>query len=178
MSTTTPSSLSIHEEEVNFIKYFIALKHGRAAMVRVFEWGYQGGHPIKDYLLTRPGYSDQKFESDFNPNQRRKLSSSTPDDVESYDISLLYALLQMACGLAESRNTLWNTYGQTLENHLYRLKQLRNNVIHEEQRLTEQSLDTKLFELQNLIEHTYQHAASSFGKSCQEKLSVKTSGIM
>lgn len=167
MSTTTSSSLSIDEEEVNFIKYFIALKHGRAAMVRVFEWGYQGGHPIKDYLLTRPGYNDQKFESDFNPDQRRKLSSSTPVDVESYDISLLYALLQMACGLAQSRNPIWNTYGQTLENHLYRLKQLRNNVIHEEQRLTEQSLDTKLFELQDLIEHTYQHAASSFGKSCQ-----------
>lgn len=135
-------------------------------MVRVFEWGYQGGHPIQDYMLSRPGYTDIDFEKDFSEEQRRNLTSSTPADVENFDITLLYKLLQLECGLAESTNPQWKG-GSSLEYLLFCLKDLRNNVVHEEPCLTQQSLDTKLLELQQLLIKIYQSAGVRFGKDYQ-----------
>ncbi|XP_071531969.1 uncharacterized protein [Panulirus ornatus] len=165
--STTPSLSCIEEVDLCYVRYVLSLKLGKNALMWVFEWGYQGGHPIQGHLLSQPGYSRKKFKNDFNQDQRRKLTSSTPDDVGSYDISLLYTLLQLTCGLADSTDPVWKTFGPSLENLLFRLKQLRNNIVHEEQCLTQHSLDQKLSELQQLIENIYQSAAVRFGKSSQ-----------
>ncbi|XP_071535552.1 uncharacterized protein [Panulirus ornatus] len=181
---TTSTMSGIQEEELNFMRYFLALKSGRNAMARVFEWSYQGTHPIKDYLLSQPSYSNRKFKNDFNQDQRGKLASSLPAQVRSFDISLLFSLLQLTCGLSQGADPVWRSPGPTLENLLYRLKQLRNNAIHELHMLTEIDLDNKLSELQQLIEDIYQTAALRFGKSsllvthlctevCQQFLNIK-----
>ncbi|XP_071531968.1 uncharacterized protein [Panulirus ornatus] len=163
----TPLATCMEEADLHFLRYFLAFKVGKTVMKWVFEWGYQGGHPIRNYLLSQPGYSRRKFKNDFNQDQRRKLTSSTPDDVGNYDISLLYTLLQLTCGLADSTDPVWKAFGPSLENLLFRLKQLHDNIVLEEQHLTQRSLDTKLFELQELLENIYQSAAVRFGKSSQ-----------
>lgn len=167
----------IQPHDLHKFRYQLALcNYGRKTLCDVFEWSYQGTYPVKTYLFSRPGYSNTKFKKVYNESQRVKLQTAVATDVQEFDISLLYALLQHVCGLADSNDPAWtNTTQQPspLEHLLYLLKQLRNQLAHDNQQFTEQILSVKLTELKKLLQTVYRTAAKRFRKRAylQAKLS-------
>lgn len=132
-------------------------------MCDVFLTSYKGSYPIKTYLLNQLGYSEKKFKKEFNLSQQSRLESCTAADVVTFDISLLFALLQRTCGLAKRDDPQWTKAApnpSSLEHLIYCLKELRNNLAHEKRQFTEYDLITSLTHLQNLITDIYHEAVS------------------
>ncbi|XP_042222134.1 uncharacterized protein LOC121866488 [Homarus americanus] len=172
------SATSVPPPDLLWFRYFHALKtYGRDALCAVFQLSYQGGYPIKTYLIDILGYSNTQLRKNFDIHQRVKLESSIPD-INKFDITLLYSLLQKVCGFANINDTKWTTPpsdGTSLEYNLFRIKKLRNEISHENEHFTQHILDIKLTHLQQLIEDTFQEAYTVFKQSSQ--LEVKLSVV-
>ncbi|XP_069157645.1 uncharacterized protein [Procambarus clarkii] len=121
------SSPVIQPEDVNRLRYGLAVtKAGRDALANVFMWSYRGTFPVVTYLTQDLGYTNAQYRRVFDAHQRDKLEASS--DAATFDITLLYKLLQRVCGLAEMNDPTWTTpgpQGPSLENLIYSLKQHR-----------------------------------------------------
>lgn len=84
-------------EQLKFgVRYRLSVENcGIEALTHVFRRVYKGTFPIKDYLFSNiSGYTDAKYEEDFRSAQSKKLLEEVNPDINSFDISLLYALLK------------------------------------------------------------------------------------
>ncbi|XP_069157770.1 uncharacterized protein [Procambarus clarkii] len=147
------SSPVIQPEDVNRLRYGLAVtKAGRDALASVFMWSYRGTFPVVTYLTQDLGYTNAQYKRVFDDHQRDKLEASS--DAATFDITLLYKLLQRVCGLAEMNDTTWTTpgpQGPSLEHLIYSLKQHRNTLAHDNVRMSEQDLTSTLTELSDLL---------------------------
>ncbi|XP_069157776.1 uncharacterized protein [Procambarus clarkii] len=147
------SSPVIQPEDVNRLRYGLAVtKAGRDALASVFMWSYRGTFPVVTYLTQDLGYINAQCRRDFDAHQRDKLEVSS--DAATFDITLLYKLLQRVCGLAEMNDPTWTTpgpQGPSLEHLIYSLKQHRNTLAHDNVRMSEQDLTSTLTELSDLL---------------------------
>ncbi|XP_063611804.1 uncharacterized protein LOC134785398 [Penaeus indicus] len=113
-----PTQLTRHT--VNGFRYQVAMiTRGREVFVQVVEWLYQGGPCVKSYFLSL-GNARTDYKRKFNSEQRNLLENGAP--FRQYDISLLYIILQLMCGLAGSNDPAWTSppAGQPLEHLLYK----------------------------------------------------------
>nr|XP_027210375.1 uncharacterized protein LOC113803749 isoform X2 [Penaeus vannamei] len=138
---------------VNGFRYQVAMiTKGRAVFVQAVEWLYQGGPCVKTHFLSL-GNSRASFKQKFNSEQRHLLENGAP--FRQYDISLLYIILQLMCGLARSSDPAWTSppAGQPLEHLLYKVKQKRNNIAHtnDVQQMSDQRLTKELRKLGRLF---------------------------
>ncbi|XP_042887352.1 uncharacterized protein LOC122263102 [Penaeus japonicus] len=164
-------------KEHNFQKfYFSVMRVGRSVCLEVFTWGYRGGsEPTKDAIMKLPGYNNTRFRKDFNSLQQKKLSNGEP--VAEFDITLIYKLLQMVCGLKEASSPDWVTAeSDSLEYYLYAIKTKRNDVAHEKLKLSPEDTVVKLEELKALFTKTLQKAGERYGVDDSEVL-AKTSAM-
>ncbi|XP_069157767.1 uncharacterized protein [Procambarus clarkii] len=146
MSSTMPV-------DFNRLRYELAVtKAGRDALASVFMWSYRGTFPVVTYLTQDLGYTNAQYRRVFDDHQRDKLEASS--DAATFDITLLYKLLQRVCGLAEMNDPAWTTpgpQGPSLEHLIYSLKQHRNTLAHDNVIITEQDLKNKLTDLTDLM---------------------------
>nr|XP_045618473.1 uncharacterized protein LOC123770526 isoform X4 [Procambarus clarkii] len=144
MSSTMPV-------DFNRLRYELAVtKAGRDALASVFMWSYRGTFPVVTYLTQDLGYTNAQYRRVFDAHQRDKLEASS--DAATFDITLLYKLLQRVCGLAVKNDPTWTTpgpQGPSLEHLIYSLKQHRNTLAHNV--ITEQDLKNKLTDLTDLM---------------------------
>ncbi|XP_069157651.1 uncharacterized protein [Procambarus clarkii] len=147
------SSPVIQPEDVNRLRYGLAVtKAGRDALASVFMWSYRGTFPVVTYLTQDLGYTNAQYRRVFDAQQRDKLEASP--DAATFDITLLYKLLQRVCGLAEMNDPTWTTpgpQGSSLDHLIYSLKQHRNTLAHDNVRMSEQDLTSTLTELSDLL---------------------------
>ncbi|XP_069157880.1 uncharacterized protein [Procambarus clarkii] len=143
----------IQLEDVNRLWYGLAVtKAGRDALASVFMWSYRGTFPVGTYLTQDLGYTNTQYKRIFDDYQRDKLEASS--DAATFDITLLYKLLQHVCGLAKMNDPTWTTpgpQGPSLEHLIYSLKQHRNTLAHDNVRMSEQDLTSTLTELSDLL---------------------------
>ncbi|XP_069157754.1 uncharacterized protein [Procambarus clarkii] len=147
------SSPVIQPEDVNRLRYGLAVtKAGRDALASVFMWSYRGTFPVVTYLTQDLGYTNAQYRRVFDAQQRDKLEASS--DAATFDITLLYKLLQRVCGLAEMNDPTWTTpgpQGPSLEHLIYSLKQHRNTLAHDNVGMSGQDLTSTLTELSDLL---------------------------
>ncbi|XP_063603732.1 uncharacterized protein LOC134779465 [Penaeus indicus] len=143
--------------------------HGRLVMVQVFNWSYTGGGlSVKERLFQEPHFSHAHYKKLFNAHQRARLESGEP--VKSYDVSLLYQLLRHACAL-DADDRRWvaeDPAGPSLENLLYKIKMHRNNLAHEDLRMTQEDMEDKLEELRRLFVDAISKAGRRFSRPDDE----------
>nr|XP_045618476.1 uncharacterized protein LOC123770527 [Procambarus clarkii] len=147
------SSPVIQPEDVNRLRYGLAVtKAGRDALASVFMWSYRGTFPVVTYLTQDLGYTNAQYRRVFDDHQRDKLKASS--NAATFDITLLYKLLQRVCGLAEMNDPTWTTpgpLGPSLEHLIYSLKQHRNTLAHDNVGMSEQDLTSTLTEISDLL---------------------------
>lgn len=142
--------------------YGTTLKNiGQLVMVQVFFWAYPGdlSRSIREYLFRVPSYSNRKYNKFFD-EQKQKLERNSTDN-ESFDISLLYSLLQVVC------EDKWNTQGprgSSLGDLLKYIKQERNTHAHAQNtpQLSHQEFETRLQQLQETVCSIYELCAIKF----------------
>ncbi|XP_069157732.1 uncharacterized protein [Procambarus clarkii] len=164
------SSPVIQPEDVNRLRYGLAVtKAGRDALASVFMWSYRGTFPVVTYLTQNLGTTNAKYKSVFDAHQRDKLEASS--DAATFDITLLYKLLQRVCGLAEMNDPTWTTpgpQGPSLEHLIYSLKQHRNTLAHDNVGMSEQDLTSTLTELSDLLAKMLAEAGVRCGTNSQD----------
>ncbi|XP_069157756.1 uncharacterized protein [Procambarus clarkii] len=144
------SSPVIQPEDVNRLRYGLAVtKAGRDALASVFMWSYRGTFPVVTYLTQDLGYTNAQYRRVFDDHQRYKLEASS--DAATFDITLLYKLLQRVCGVAGMKDTTPGPQGPSLEHLIYSLKQHRNTLAHDNVGMSEQDLTSTLTELSDLL---------------------------
>nr|XP_045588087.1 uncharacterized protein LOC123750002 [Procambarus clarkii] len=115
-------------------------------------WSYRGTFPVVTYLTQDLGYTNAQYKKLFDAHQRDKLQASS--DAATFDITLLYKLLQRVSGLAVKDDPTWTTpgpQGPSLQHLIYSLKQHRNTLAHDNVIITEQDLKNKLTDLTDLM---------------------------
>nr|XP_045586453.1 uncharacterized protein LOC123748294 [Procambarus clarkii] len=164
------SSPVIQPEDVNRLRYGLAVtKAGRDALASVFMWSYRGTFPVVTYLTQDLGYTNAQYRRVFDAQQRDKLEASS--DAATFDITLLYKLLQRVCGLAEMNDPTWTTpgpQGPSLEHLIYSLKQHRNTLAHDNVGMSEQDLTSTLTELSDLLAIVLAEAGVRCGTNSQD----------
>nr|XP_045585947.1 uncharacterized protein LOC123747784 [Procambarus clarkii] len=164
------SSPVIQPEDVNRLRYGLAVtKAGRDALASVFMWSYRGTFPVVTYLTQDLGYTNAQYRRVFDDHQRDKLEASS--DAATFDITLLYKLLQRVCGLAEMNDPTWTTpgpQGPSLEHLIYSLKQHRNTLAHDNVGMSEQDLTSTLTELSDLLAKMLAEAGVRCGTNSQD----------
>ncbi|XP_069157805.1 uncharacterized protein [Procambarus clarkii] len=164
------SSPVIQPEDVNRLRYGLAVtKAGRDALASVFMWSYRGTFPVVTYLTQDLGYTNAQYRRVFDDHQRKTLEAST--DAATFDITLLYKLLQRVCGLAEMNDPTWTTpgpRGPSLEHLIYSLKQHRNTLAHDNVGMSEQDLTSTLTELSDLLAKMLAEAGVRCGTNSQD----------
>nr|XP_045618482.1 uncharacterized protein LOC123770531 isoform X1 [Procambarus clarkii]XP_045618483.1 uncharacterized protein LOC123770531 isoform X1 [Procambarus clarkii]XP_045618484.1 uncharacterized protein LOC123770531 isoform X1 [Procambarus clarkii]XP_045618485.1 uncharacterized protein LOC123770531 isoform X1 [Procambarus clarkii]XP_045618486.1 uncharacterized protein LOC123770531 isoform X1 [Procambarus clarkii]XP_045618487.1 uncharacterized protein LOC123770531 isoform X1 [Procambarus clarkii]XP_04 len=164
------SSPVIQPEDVNRLRYGLAVtKAGRDALASVFMWSYRGTFPVVTYLTQDLGYTNVQYRRVFDDHQRDKLEASS--DAATFDITLLYKLLQRVCGLAEMNDPTWTTpgpQGPSLEHLIYKLKKYRNTLAHDNVGMSEQDLTSTLTELSDLLAKMLAEAGVRCGTNSQD----------
>ncbi|XP_069157761.1 uncharacterized protein [Procambarus clarkii] len=164
------SSPVIQPEDVNRLRYGLAVtKAGRDALASVFMWSYRGTFPVVTYLTQDLGYTNAQYRRVFDDHQRDKLEASS--DAATFDITLLYKLLQRVCGLAEMNDPTWTTpgpQGPSLEHLIYSLKQHRNTLAHDNVGMSEQDLTSTLTGLSDLLAKMLAEAGVRCGTNSQD----------
>ncbi|XP_069157626.1 uncharacterized protein [Procambarus clarkii] len=164
------SSPVIQPEDVNRLRYGLAVtKAGRDALASVFMWSYRGTFPVVTYLTQDLGYTNAQYRRVFDAQQRDKLEASS--DAATFDITLLYKLLQRVCGLAEMNDPTWTTPGPRGPSHehlIYKLKKHRNTLAHDNVGMSEQDLTSTLTELSDLLAKMLAEAGVRCGTNSQD----------
>ncbi|XP_042891334.1 uncharacterized protein LOC122265910 isoform X2 [Penaeus japonicus] len=166
MAAKRPSRATVlTRHAVNGFRYQVAvITKGRAVLVQVVEWMYQGGPCVKTYFLSL-GHSKADYKRKFNSEQRSLLEKGA--SFKEYDISLLYTVLQLMCGLAGPGNPAWASppTGQPLEHLLHKVKVKRNNIAHtnDVQQMSDQKLIKKLRKLRCLFSRILRMAGNRCG---------------
>nr|XP_053634167.1 uncharacterized protein LOC128689755 [Cherax quadricarinatus] len=162
MGTSLPKE-GVHLEDFNHLKYTISLRRvGQQVLYQVFLWGYIGGScTLKNTLFALPHYSQNKFSKDFNNSQRERITRD--DSVSEFDITLIYKLLQLVCGLSDPSDSVWTTEASdSLEFCLHGIKKKRNELAHENIRLSPNELVDELNALRTLFTRTIQKAGQTY----------------
>lgn len=161
---TLVNAVGVRLEDHNHLKYYISLTRvGTELFIEIFSWGYTGNPTrLKAEILNLPGYSSSKYRKDFNATQREKMDNGEP--VSSFDITLIYKLLQMICGLKDASDPIWTTEtSDSLEFCFYAIKTRRNEVAHDKLQLSPADLVKKLEELRKLFVKTIKKAGLQYG---------------
>ncbi|XP_027210356.2 uncharacterized protein [Penaeus vannamei] len=151
--TTRARTTTLTRHTVNGFRYQVAvIAKGRAVLVQAVEWLYQGGPCVKSYFLSL-GHSKADYKRKFNSEQRHLLERGVP--FKEYDISLLYIVLQLMCGLAGPSDPAWASppTGQPLEHLLHKVKMKRNDIAHSNdvRQMSDQELIKELRKLRCLF---------------------------
>ncbi|XP_069196022.1 uncharacterized protein [Procambarus clarkii] len=164
------SSPVIQPEDVNRLRYGLAVtKAGRDALASVFMWSYRGTFPVVTYLTQDLGYTNAQYRRVFDDHQRDKLEASS--DAATFDITLLYKLLQRVCGLAEMNDPTWTTpgpQGPSLEHLIYSLMHHGNTLAPDNVGMSEQDLTSTLTELSDLLAKMLAEAGVRCGTNSQD----------
>lgn len=133
----------------------------REVMCMVTTKLYKGGSQRPDVYFTSCAHlGHQKYHRTFNKDQQKVIEESGPRlayDIEEaaqqsgFDISLHFLLQQYTCGLAQPNTRRWHEEG-TLENKLYKIKELRNEVSHYSKTIDEEELEERIDQLANQLE--------------------------
>ncbi|XP_037788913.1 uncharacterized protein LOC119584400 [Penaeus monodon] len=148
-------------------------RYGRHVLVQVFNWSYTGGSlSVKEKLFQEPHFSNAQYKKLFNAHHRARLESGEP--VSGFDISLLYQLLRHACALDadDGRWVAEDPGGPSLENLLYKIKMHRNNLAHEDLRMTQEDMEDKLEELRRLFVDAISKAGRRFSRPDDEVATI------
>ncbi|CAL4069297.1 unnamed protein product [Meganyctiphanes norvegica] len=138
------------KESLNTLRvHHAVVQVGQRIMLFVFTTLFLGDdlRDISGYTLRKLG-STEEYERIFNHAQRNQLRIG---DCRSWDISLLFQLLQTVCELNPDVKIWGKLPRNSLEKLLHRLKSLRNYMAHNIKSIfTKQQRDQKLGEIRNL----------------------------
>lgn len=165
MACNNPSG-PIAQEALKIFRYAYGITvHGKSVLLDTLNWLYQGGTAsYKEYITNTLNISNSVYKKIFDRDQRAKLDGGNP--AQTYDVTLIYHLLQLTCGLSEDES-VWTSedlHNPTLEHTLYKVKALRNIIAHENLSLSQQDLNHKLTELEQIYHTIYDLAGVKSGQ--------------
>lgn len=161
---------------VNFSRYSSAVfKVAQQEVWRVFDWLYHHHHRHQP-----PVYVGQRVRECEGVKRRgigamERAALERQDDPATMDITLLYQLLQLTCGLRPDGPD-WTSPGEvgqqpSLEHRLYLIKQKRNKLSHcadQYMHMSDGRLDTLLQELSGLLCHSLRQAGQRSERPAEE----------
>ncbi|XP_050689451.1 uncharacterized protein LOC126981880 isoform X11 [Eriocheir sinensis] len=161
---------------VNFSRYSSAVfKVAQQEVWRVFDWLYHHHHRHQP-----PVYVGQRVRECEGVKRRgigamERAALERQDDPATMDITLLYQLLQLTCGLRPDGPD-WTSPGEvgqqpSLEHRLYLIKQKRNKLSHcadQYMHMSDGRLDTLLQELSGLLCHSLRQAGQRSARPAEE----------
>ncbi|KAG7177699.1 uncharacterized protein LOC121862334 [Homarus americanus] len=148
-------------DDHHLLRYYVAIMRVvRPLFVKVLLLLTKNNSNMKQLIYRLPGYSNRQFKKDFGELERRHLDDNVSPDV--YDISLIFKLLQLICGLAHRDDAKWSTRG-TLEHNLRTMKNYRNEFAHEELSITRENLQDRI----SLIEELCREVLVATGRRCR-----------
>ncbi|XP_027215035.2 uncharacterized protein [Penaeus vannamei] len=113
--------------------YELVTCDSRDVLCHVVEWGTprrKVNQTFWDYLTKEKGYTIKNLKGVFTHTEREKLKTS---GIRDYNVSLLCQCIQYGCeGLAGPKDPQWTETPDTLEFCVLKLKEFRNDFMHEE----------------------------------------------
>merc|ERR1712179_201813 len=92
--------------------------------------------------------SNNQFKNSFTKDEHVLLAAG---DHKKWDVSMLFKIIQKVCGLQPAGDIKWTGGEECLENLIYKLKELRNKLVHDfELVLSNEQLEERLNELTDL----------------------------
>lgn len=154
--------LTVHHR-VNYTRYArLIYCLSTEIILQAFKWLYEGKSlTLKEFYEKEP----KKFENIPEHYRRDIKNGKQPEEM---DFTFLYKLLQSVCGLANPNNEIWFKEApmpsdKPLENALYQIKALRNELSHPNPKnfmlLSDQDLDKAVGKLQMLFENVLKSSA-------------------
>lgn len=161
----------LRQEDENLWRYYAAVMRVMRKVVHlVFTLLRPANNQTpKELLLALPNFSIAQYNR-LGEAVRHKLDNNHP--TEEYDVTLLYMLLQKVCGLPNQ----WSTPG-TLENFLKIMKDKRNELVHEDLRLTSQDLESRILLLKNLCRQALLRTSQQTGCSLDDEIREMEEGM-
>nr|XP_053640444.1 uncharacterized protein LOC128694355 [Cherax quadricarinatus] len=143
------------------LRYYAAIMRVvRPVFVRVLQLFTNNRKTFKELLFELPDYSNRQYKNDFSKEERQKLDNNASSN--TFDITLLFLLLQRVCGLPSINHQNWST-PDTLENNLKRLKNHRNDLAHEDLAFSPDDLQRCLSNIEDLCREVLKET----GRRCQ-----------
>ncbi|XP_069954134.1 uncharacterized protein [Cherax quadricarinatus] len=143
------------------LRYYAAIMRVvRPVFVRVLLLFTNNSKAFKELLFELPDYSNKQYKNDFSKEERKKLDNNVSSN--TFDITLLFILLQRLCGLPSINHENWST-PDTLENNLKRLKNHRNDLAHEDLAFSPDDLQRRLSNIEDLCREVLKEA----GQRCK-----------
>ncbi|KAK7077466.1 hypothetical protein SK128_003796 [Halocaridina rubra] len=136
------NSTVISEYKTIFHKYDDCVKIVAAReILRVIKWLYKGGDMyVGDYM--KYVYDSKQHSTGKEKKRRNNAIEDILEDkkpLEDMDISDLYLIVRYTCGLEEPESKIWydppDSEKERLEHTFYLLKEMRNELSHEDSRL-------------------------------------------
>nr|XP_045586680.1 uncharacterized protein LOC123748555 [Procambarus clarkii] len=141
----------ITERDLYILRYNLAVtKAARDEIATVFNCLHRGNYPIRSQ--AQDGIAYQRLNRSLLSEERNILDTHMCSD--NFDITLLYKLLQHVCDLALNNEPIWWTpvARPSLEHLLYKLKKIRNNIMHQSMMIrTQEDLEDKLTKLSDIV---------------------------
>ncbi|XP_068245951.1 uncharacterized protein [Palaemon carinicauda] len=130
---------------------------------RVFKWLYKGGEEyVGDYFKSID-------ETMFNKLGKDKKKLEERMSTENMDITLLYRLIQHTCDVSPHNANIWHkpheSQTESIEHSLYQLKEKRNELAHEPQKLKKMSDDEMISKI-NEVNHLSHIILTRAGNKC------------
>lgn len=123
----------------------------------------------KELLFSLPNYSNTQYK-ELTKAMRHKLDNNHP--TEEYDITMLCMMLQKVCGLSRQ----WSIPG-TLGNYLKIMKDKRNELAHEDLRLTNQDLASRILVLKDLCRQVLTMTSQQIGRPLDNEIREAEEGL-
>ncbi|XP_063612194.1 uncharacterized protein LOC134785729 [Penaeus indicus] len=121
----------------------------------------QAGKTFYEYLIQVKMITMATIRKKFNQSQRKKMEKG--GDITTFDVSLLYICIIFGCdGLAPPGDAQWTMSGDTLEWCVTSIKNRRNDFLHEEYVVDDQSFFRVIEELRDLLNKALKKAAEIY----------------
>ncbi|XP_063847697.1 uncharacterized protein LOC135092875 isoform X1 [Scylla paramamosain] len=161
------------------LKYFYILERaGETVLSYTLNCGTYGKTPsvsFEDYLRSLPPTSTANYNKISN-NTRRKYFTQTDlnqitshTSCDNFDITLLHKLIKIACeNVAGMNDASWKSESDEVEYLVTKVKDTRNEIVHEKLVLSEQEFYVKIQELKNVIVRTLEATKVRYGRDNSE----------
>ncbi|XP_042216501.1 uncharacterized protein LOC121862337 isoform X2 [Homarus americanus] len=157
------------------LRYYVAMMRVvRPVMAHVLQLYTKNNDNFKELLFRLPGYSNTRYGKDFYESEQRQLNDKITSD--NFDITLLFKLLQLICGLSPKGDAKWSTPG-TLENKLRLLKNYRNDLAHDDLLLTPEDLQHRLSHIEELCREVLETSGCKCGSPITAEVRVMEEGL-
>ncbi|XP_047501508.1 uncharacterized protein LOC125047303 isoform X2 [Penaeus chinensis] len=145
------------------------LEPSRRPLMCIFKEMTKGKLPKENFIEYLERIKKKPKGKTFNKTQEKTIKSDV--SCNSFDITLLFFIIQEYCDKVEDKNkSVWTTQADTLEYNIKSIKDNRNDVMHEISGLGKREFDDRVRSLQELLKNTWKKIEDTFGTDTQQEV--------